>query len=198
MSSSCDHPVIVVDRESHPRQWDVYDGKHESSGTERSNDFRPASPYFHGRHEFSKKSNSCWKSTKDHSSSSKSLSRSARDYHKESPLRSDHSYKCYSREKSYSRKRFSKSSDVCYVCGRQDHYKKVCSKIECRKCYKKGHISRECPLRESGYFSGHSSDRIRSHEQHTEDGDKCSVSVGMVRFASCGNIIDSHINLLVV
>ena len=62
------------------------------------------------------------------------------------------SYKCYMKEKSYfSREGYSRSSNVCYVCGSQDHYKKVCSEIECHKCYKKGHISRECPLRESGY-----------------------------------------------
>ena len=63
------------------------------------NDFRPASPYFYGRHEFG---NNGRNSTEDHSSSSKSLSRNARDYHRESPLRRDSSYKCYSREKPYS------------------------------------------------------------------------------------------------
>ena len=88
-------------------------------------------------------------------------------------MKRDCSYKCYSREKSYSsREWFSKPSDVCYVCGRQGHYKKVCPEIECHKCYKKGHISRECPLRESGYSSGHSSDRMKRHEQLTEDRDR--------------------------
>ena len=77
------------------------------------NDFRRASPYFYGRHEFD---NNGRNFTEDHSSSSKSLSRNARDYHRESPLRRDSSYKCYSREKSYSsRECFSKPSDVCYV-----------------------------------------------------------------------------------
>ena len=72
---------------------------------EGSNDSHPASPYFHVRHEFS---NNGKKSTKDHSNSSKSLSRNARDYHRESPLRRDSSYTCYSREKPYSfRERFS-------------------------------------------------------------------------------------------
>ena len=118
-------------RQSHSRRSDGYDGKHESGGMERSNDFRPASPYFHGRHEFS---NNDRKSTKDHSSSSKYLSRNARDYHRESHLRRDSSYKCCSREKPYSsRERFSKPSDVCYVCGRQGHYKTVCPEIECHK-----------------------------------------------------------------
>ena len=69
----------------------------------------------------------------------------------ESSLRRDSSYKCYSREKPYSsRERYSGPSAVCYVCGIQNHYKKVCPEIECHKCYKKGHVSRECPLRESG------------------------------------------------
>ena len=45
---------------------------------ERSNDFRPAFLYFHDIHEFS---NNGRKSTKDHSSSSKSLSRDDRDYY---------------------------------------------------------------------------------------------------------------------
>ena len=88
------------------------------------------------------------------------------------------------------------------MCSRQDHYKKVCPEIKCHKCYKKGHISRECPLRKSGYSNGHSSDRMRRHEQHTEDKeesplyyskrryeDEFSVSVGTVRFASRDNII---------
>ena len=44
----------------------------------RSNDFRPAFLYFYDIHEFSKNGR---KSTKDHSSSSKSLSRDDRDYY---------------------------------------------------------------------------------------------------------------------
>ena len=95
------------------------------------------------------------------------------------------------------------------MCGRQGHYKKVCPEIECHKCYKKGHISRECPLGESGDSTGHSSDRIRRHERRTEDRDRsplyssrhryedeCSVSVGTVRFASHDNIIDGHYDSL--
>ena len=114
--------------------------------------------------------------------------------HRESPLRRDSIYKCYSGEKQYSsRECYSRSSStVCYVCGRQ-----------------KGHISRECPLIESGYSSGHSSDRMRRHERRTEDRDrsplyssrrrykdKCSVSVGTVRFASRDNIVDGHYDSL--
>ena len=77
---------------------------------------------------------SCKKSAKDHFSSSKYLSRSAQDYHRESPLRRDSSYKYYSKDKQYSsRERFSKPSDVCYVRGRQNYYKKVCPEIECHK-----------------------------------------------------------------
>ena len=88
------------------------------------NDFRRASPYFYGRHEFD---NNGRNFTEDHSSSSKSLSRNARDYHRESPLRRDSSYKCYSREKSYSSTEYynSRLGNVCYVCGRLNHYKKV-------------------------------------------------------------------------
>ena len=64
-------------------------------------------------------------------------------------------------------------------------------------------------MRESGYSSGHNSDRIRRHERRTEDRDRsplysnkhrytdeCSVSVGTVRFASCHNIIDGHYDSL--
>ena len=81
--------------------------------------------------------------------------------------------------------------------------------VELHKCYKKGHISRECSLVESGYSSGHSSDRMRGHERRTEDTDRsplyssrhryedeCSVSVGTVRFASRDNIIDGHYDSL--
>ena len=73
----------------------------------------------------------------------------------------------------------------------------------------KGHISRECPLRESGYSSGHSSDRMSRHERRTEDKDRsplyssrrryedeCSVSIGTVRFASRDNIIGGHFDSL--
>ena len=165
MSSSC-RPPSNCRRQSHSRRGDGSDGKHESIGAERSDDFRSAFPYFHGRHGFSNESNSCWKSAKDHFGSSKSLCKSVRDYHRESPLRRDSIYKCYSREKqNFSRERYSRSSTVCYVCGRQDHYKKVCPEIECHKCYKKG----ECPLRESGYSSGRSSDRMRCHERRLKD-----------------------------
>ena len=59
------------------------------------------------------------------SSSSKFITKRACDYHRESPLRRDSSYKCYSRKQLYSsRKRFSRPSNACYVCGRQDRYKK--------------------------------------------------------------------------
>ena len=64
-------------------------------------------------------------------------------------------------------------------------------------------------MRESGYSSGHSSDRIRHHERCAEDKDRsslyssrhryeeeCSVSVGTVRFASCDNIIHDHYDSL--
>ena len=115
-----------------------------------------------------------------------------------------------SREKPYSsRECFSRPSNVCYVCGKQDHYKKVCPKIKYRKCYQKGHISRERSLRDSGYSSSHSTDRKRGHERRTEDRDgsplcfnrrryedECSVSVGTVRSASCDKIIDGHYNSL--
>ena len=96
-----------------------------------------------------------------------------------------------------------------FVMCRQGHYKKVCPEIECHKCHKKEHSSRECPLGESGYSSGHSSDRIRHHERCAEDKDRsslyssrhryedeCSVSVGTVRFASHDNIIDGHYDSL--
>ena len=95
------------------------------------------------------------------------------------------------------------------MCGRQDHYKKSWPEIECHKCYKKGHISRECQLRESGYSSVHSNDRMRRHEQRTEDRDrsplysnicsyvnKCSASVGMVEFACRDHITDGHYDSL--
>ena len=127
--------------------------------------------------EFSSNNNLCWKSAKDHSTGSESLSRNARDCLQVSSFRRDSIYKCYSREKSYfSRERSSKPSKVCYVCGRQDHYKKVCPEKECHKCYKKGHISRECPLRELGSSSGHSSDRMRHHERRTEDRDRSPLN----------------------
>ena len=61
-------PQSNCDKQSHSRRSDGYDGKYESGGAERSNDFRPASLYFHGRHEFSNKDK---KSTEDHFSSSK-------------------------------------------------------------------------------------------------------------------------------
>ena len=95
------------------------------------------------------------------------------------------------------------------MCRRQDHYKKSWPEIECHKCYKKGHISRECQLRESGYSSVHSNDRMRRHGQRTEDRDRsplyssrrryedeCSVSIGTVRFASRDNIIGGHFDSL--
>ena len=91
------------------------------------------------------------------------------------------------------------------MCGRQDHYNKVCPEIECHNCYQKRCISRECPLKESGYSSGYSSDGNRRHEPDTDDRDRsplhssrrkyednCSVNIGMVMFASHGNIFDSH------
>ena len=59
------------------------------------------------------------------------------------------------------------------MCGRQDHYKKVCPEIECHKCYKKG----ECPLRESGYSSGRSSDRMRRHERRLKDRNRRPLSI---------------------
>ena len=104
--------------------------------------------------------------------------------------------------------RLSRPTNVCYALGRQDHYKNVYSKIECHKCYKKEHISRECPLRESGHSSGHIIDRTRHYEQRTKNRDRsplhsrhrykdeCSASVCTVRFASRNNIIDGHCDRL--
>ena len=64
---------------------------------------------------------------------------------------------------------------------------------------------------ESGYSSGHSSDRIKRHERRTEDRnrsplyssrrkyeDECFVSVGTVRFANRDNIIGGHYDSLFV
>ena len=72
--------------------------------------------------------------------------------------------------------------------------------IECHKCYKKGHISRECLLKESGYSSGHSSGRMRGYERRTEDReryeDEFSLSVGTVKFASRDNIIGADYDSL--
>ena len=79
MSSSC-RPPSNCGRQSNSRRSDGYDGKHGSRGTERGKDFRPASQYFHGRHEFSSINNLCWRSTKDHSSSSESLRKPAEDW----------------------------------------------------------------------------------------------------------------------
>ena len=134
---------------------DGYDGKRESSGTERNNDFCSASPYFYDRHEFNNNGNSCRKSTKDHSSSSKSSSRSARDYFRESPLRRDSSYQCYSKEKLCSSRIVLASLVMFVMC--------VVDRTITKRSARKGHISRECSLRESEYSIGHSSDRRRHH-----------------------------------
>ena len=95
-----------------------------------------------------------------------------------------------------------------FVMCRQGHYKKVCPEIECHKCHKKGHSSRECPLGESGYSSGHSSDRMRRHERRTENRDKSplhssscryktnALSFGTVRFANRDNIIGGYYDSL--
>ena len=84
------------------------------------------------------------------------------------------------------------------MCGRQHHYTKTCPEIEYHKRYKKVHISRECPLRESGYSSGHSSDRMRQeflYSSRRRYEYECLVSVGTVRSASRNTIIDGHYDI---